>query len=231
MISRELVKETVREDTNGYRKLANISFTKEGGVFSYDNLVSDPHVDPLPYCMEAQKLFELYQTCVGRRQIETILENYVESMQAVKIARGHMYFVPRDYMAKLSLFEDLIDLLEQNNQFQRLGRSPLAANSMFVVNDAKQRDKMAFAFYAAARKEIAEYEERATHLIQSGSQSPNILEKLSLRIRGLEEKRSYYEGILNKELTALDDQFTSLRYLSEELQIRARGLRVKKNAA
>lgn len=98
-ISRELVKETVREDTNSYRKLANISFTKEGGVFSYDNLVSDPHVDPLPYCMEAQKLFELYQTCVGRRQIETILENYVESMQAVKIARGHMYFVPRDYMA------------------------------------------------------------------------------------------------------------------------------------
>ena len=107
VISRELVKETVREDTNGYRKLANISFTKEGGVFSYDNLVSDPHMDPLPYCMEAQKLFELYQTCVGRRQIETILENYVESMQAVKIARGHMYFVPRDYMAKLSLFEDL----------------------------------------------------------------------------------------------------------------------------
>ena len=188
-------------------------------------------MDPLPYCMEAQKLFELYQTCVGRRQIETILENYVESMQAVKIARGHMYFVPRDYMAKLSLFEDLIDLLEQNNQFQRPGRSPLAANSMFVVNDAKQRDKMAFAFYTAARKEIEEYEERATHLIQSGSQSPSILEKLSLRIRGLEEKRSYYEGILNKELTALDDQFTSLRYLSEELQIRARGLRVKKNAA
>ena len=41
----------------------------------------------------------------------------------------------------------------------------------------------------------------------------------------------YYEEILNKELTALDDQFTSLRYLSDELQIRARGLRVKKKAA
>lgn len=35
------------------------------------------------------------------------------------------------------------------------------------VNDNmdKQRDKMAFAFYTAARKEIEEYEERATHLI------------------------------------------------------------------
>lgn len=230
-ISRELVKETVHEDTNEYKKLANISFTKEGGIFSYDNMVSDPHVDPLNYCLEAQRLFELYQTCVGRRQIETLLENYVESMQAVKIARGHIYFVPRDYMAKLNLFEDFIELLEGNNQFQRPGRDPLDANSMFVVNDAKQREKMAVAFYNTACGEIAEYEKRATHLIQSDSRSPAILERLALRIKGLEDKRSYYEAILQKELTDMDEQFTSLRYLSDELQIRARGLRVQKKTA
>lgn len=205
--------------------------TKEGAIFSYDNLISDAHVDPLTYCLEAQRLFDLYQNCVGRRQVETLLENYVESMQAVKIARGHMYFVPRDYMAKLNLFEDFIELLEQHNQFERTGRVPLDANSMFVVDDAKQREKMAVAFYNTARKEIAEYEERATHLIQTGSQSPAILERLSLRIKGLEDKRSYYEGILNKELTELNDQFTSLRYLSDELQIRARGLRMQKRVA
>lgn len=231
VISRELVKETVHEDTNEYKKLSNISFTKEGSIFSYDNMVSDPHVDPLSYCLEAQRLFELYQNCVGRRQIETLLENYVESMQAVKIARGHIYFIPRDYMTKLSLFEDFIELLEQNNQFSRPGRMPLDANSMFVVDDAKQREKMTAAFYNTVRKEIAEYEERATHLIQSGSQSPAILDRLVLRIQGLEQKRSYYEGILSRELTDLNDQFTSLRYLSEELQIRARGLRTQKKAA
>ena len=81
-------------------------------------------------------------------------------MQAVKIARGHIYFVPRDYMAKLTLFEDFIELLEQNNQFKRPGRVPMDANSMFVVDDAKQREKMASAFYNTVRKEIAEYEER-----------------------------------------------------------------------
>ena len=231
VISRELIKETVHEDTNEYKKLANISFAKEGGIFSYDNMVSDPHVDPLPYCLEAQRLFDLYQNCIGRRQLETLLENYVESMQAVKIARGHIYFVPRDYMAKLTLFEDFIELLEQTNQFKRPGRVPMDANSMFVVDDAKQREKMASAFYNTVRKEIAEYEERATHLIQSGSQSPAILDRLVLRIQGLEQKRSYYEGILSRELTDLNDQFTSLRYLSEELQIRARGLRSQKNAA
>lgn len=115
----------------------------------------------------------------------------MDSMQAVKIAWGHIYFIPRDYMAKLTLFEDFIELLEQQNQFSRPERVPLDANSMFVVDDAKQRDKMASAFYSTVRKEIAEYKERATHLIQSGSQSPNILDRLVLRIQGLEQKRSW----------------------------------------
>ena len=155
----------------------------------------------------------------------------MDSIQDVKIAWGHIYFIPRDYMAKLTLFEDFIELLEQQNQFSRPERVPQDANSMFVVDDAKQRDKMASAFYSTVRKEIADYKERATHLIQSGSQSPNILDRLVLRIQGLEQKRGYYEGILSRELTDLNDQFTSLRYLSEELQIRARGLRVQKTVA
>lgn len=62
MISRELVKETVHEDTNEYRKLANITFNKTSKLFSYDNLVSDPFIDPLPYCMEAQRLLNSTRT-------------------------------------------------------------------------------------------------------------------------------------------------------------------------
>jgi hypothetical protein len=194
IISRELVKETVHEDTNEYKKLANISFSKAGQVFSYDNLVSDHQVDPLKYCLEAQKLFELYQECAGRRQIETLLENYVDSMQAVKLARGRIYFIPRDFMAKLTLFEDFIQLLEQNNQYSHAGRVPMDSNSMFVVDDAKQREKMAAAFYRTVRAEIAEYEERAAHLIQSGNQSPAIMERCVLRVRGLEQKKSPLRG-------------------------------------
>ena len=36
VISRELVKETVHEDTNEYRKLANITFNKTSKLFSYE---------------------------------------------------------------------------------------------------------------------------------------------------------------------------------------------------
>lgn len=230
IVSRELVKETVREDTNVYQKLANISFSKDSKVFSYDNLAADPHIDPLPYCLEAQKLFELYQRCAARRQIETLLENYVESMQGVKICRGHVYFIPRDFIPKVQLFEDLIELLKEKNLTGRPGHVPLDANSLFVVDDAKQRDKMAAAFYRSVRKEIAEYEKSATHLIQTGNQSPAIMERWVLRIQGLEEKKRHYEEILKRELTQLNDEFASLRYLSDELRIRAVGLRSRRRA-
>ena len=163
--------------------------------------------------------------------METLLENYVDSMQAVKIARGRMYFIPRDYMAKIALFEDFIGLLEQHNQYTRPGRAPLDSNSMFVVDDAKQRDKMAGAFYRSTRRELTEYEERATRLIQNNSQSAAILERMALAIQGLEQKKSYYEDILKQELHELDGQFTSLRYLAGELRIRAAGVRSGRKAA
>ena len=50
IISRELVKETLHEDTNEYKKLANISLDRGSGVFSYDNLEADPNVDALSCC-------------------------------------------------------------------------------------------------------------------------------------------------------------------------------------
>ena len=231
VLSRELVKETVHEDTNEYKKLANISLDRSSGFFCYGNFTPDDQVDAMPYCMEAQRLFELYRRCIGRGQLETILTNYVDSMQAVKLSRGHNYFMPRDFMVNITLFEDLIELLEENNLLQKPNRSPLDANSIYVVDDAKQRKKMAAAFYRTVREEIAEYEKRATNLIQGGNRSPSIMDRCILAIRGLEEKKAHYEDILKQELHDLDEQFTSLRYLSDELQIRARGLRAQKRAA
>ena len=113
----------------------------------------------------------------------------------------------------------------------RPDRAPLAVNSIFVVDDAKQRNKMATAFYQPVRKEIADCEEHVTHLIQSGSQSPKIMERWIMRIQGLQEKKRSYEDILKRELSELDDNFTSLRYLSDELRIRAAGLRSQKKVA
>lgn len=60
MASRELVKKTVREDTNEYRKLTSVTFSKTNKLSSYDNLVPGPFIDPPPYCTGVQRLFEPY---------------------------------------------------------------------------------------------------------------------------------------------------------------------------
>ena len=70
--SRELVKETLNQRTNQYEKLANIFYDRRDNRFGYDNIGFDADIDPLNYCHRAEELFELYQICANRRQIETI---------------------------------------------------------------------------------------------------------------------------------------------------------------
>ena len=57
------------------------------------------------------------------------------------------------------------------------------------------------------------------------------MDRLVLGIQKLEQKKSYYESILKQELHDVDDQYTSLRYLSNELQLRARNLQAQKRSA
>ena len=170
-ISRELVKETLNEDTNRYEKLANISLKRNSGYFGYDNIAYDGEIDAGKYCRRAEELFELYQTCANRRQVETICLNFLRGLEATKLSvNGHLYFVPRHSMEKVDIFEDFIAAVSTLNKSDTL----LIANSIFVIDDAKQRSKMTEEFYVAVKKEIAEYQERADYLIRSGCGSPAI---------------------------------------------------------
>ena len=104
------------------------------------------------------------------------------------------------------------------------------ANSFYLIDDAKQRDKMTEEFYLAVKKEIAQYQERADYFIQSGCSSPSTMERWVVKIQTLEEKKRRYENILRRELSGLDEEFESLRLLSQELSLRARGIRSRKAA-
>ena len=106
----------------------------------------------------------------------------------------------------------------------------LSVNSFYIIDDAKQRDKMTEEFYSAVKKEIALYQEKADYLIQSGSRSPAIMERWVNKIATLEQKKQHYEEILRRELDGLDDEFETLRLLSQELSVRANGLRFRKAA-
>ena len=51
-----------------------------------------------------------------------------------------------------------------------------------------------------------------------------------LKIEALEQKKQHYEEILRQELTGLDDEFSALKLLSQELQVRSRGLRFRQQS-
>lgn len=187
-----------------------------------DNLVLDDAVDVQGCCRKAEELFELYQRCANRKQIETICVNFLRGMEATKLSvTGHMYFVPRTFMERVDIFEDFITLLSGLNKKQ----TPLVVNSFYIIDDAKQRDKMTEEFYLAVKKEIAAYQEKCDYLIKSSSQSPAVMERWVLKVQALEEKKRHYEGVLQRELDGLDDEFSVLKLLSQELQVRARSIR------
>lgn len=173
------------------------------------------------YCEKAAELFDLYRTCVHRGQTETVLEHQLVRMQATKVCHGKIYFCPRSHMEYVDIFEQYVEELCRNN---RNPGSTLMVNSLFVVDDAKQREKMAGEFYDALKKEIALYADKIDYLISSGSQSPAIMNRWVLKVNGLEEKKRNYEGILQREFETLSDEFAMLRLQAQELTVRARKL-------
>ena len=80
-------------------------------------------------------------------------------------------------------------------------------------------------FYLAVKKEIAAYQEKCDYLIKSGSQSPAIMERWVTKVQALEQKKQHYEAVLQRELDGLDDEFSVLKFLSQELQVRANNIR------
>ena len=108
-------------------------------------------------------------------------------------------------------------------------RVPYSPQPM-IVEKAKQREKMASEFYALARREAQEYQERAAYLIDSGCQSAAIMERWISRIEELKAKKQRYEALFRKELTETDEEFDSLQLYQQELQMRAEGIRALKVA-
>ena len=179
-------------------------------------MVYDDAVDVPECCRRAEELFELYQRCANRKQIETICVNYLRALEATKLSiTGHMYFVPRTYLDQIDIFEDFITLLSRLNK----KATPLVVNSFYIIDDAKQREKMTEEFYLAVKKEIAAYQEKCDY------QSPAVMDRWVLKVQALEEKKRHYEGVLKRELSGLDDEFSVLKLLSQELQVRANSIR------
>lgn len=226
-ISRELVMEEPDDHTNLYTKVANVVFNRNTEALSLENVSGASPVNAQDFYVQVCDLYEKYRRCVNRRQVETVATNILAEMNAIKIqTHGHMYFVPRSSMTYVSMFEDFIETLDKHTQ----NEGSLVVNSLFVVNDEKQRQKMTSDFYAAIRKEIEMYDESVRHLIDTGCQSAAIMNRWIAKIKALNEKRRMYENLFRDQLNEVNGEFSTLQGLSQELQIRVNSSLLKKCA-
>jgi hypothetical protein len=227
IVSRELVCETLGQTTNQYLKLANLYYDRDSRYFYYSIEDYGSGLDVDGYCRQAEELFELYKRCVGRNQLENLVDNFLRSMDSLKVSvHGKVFFIPRKTMHHVALFEDFLEAVNLHNK--RTGS--LTVNSLFVADDAKQRSKMTAEFYNTVRQEIGLYMEKMETFIANGGTSPAIMDRWVNKVQALESKKKDYESLLQCELDELGDQFTTLKFLANELSVRADRVRLAKCA-
>lgn len=216
-IYRELVKETLGSRTNDYKKLANISFDKETETMYCENETFDADVDVSEYCRRALEIYERLCTCYTTEQVDAVIQDQLNRMQANKISiRGNLYFIPNSYLPLLNILEDYINAIAKHN----LNDGLVMSNSMFVVDDERQRQKMTEEFYINYKRDIQAYQERIQHFIDNGCESKVVINRWLQKIADLEQKKKTYEEVLKRKLDGLNNDYAMLQMQSEELRIR-----------
>ena len=216
-ITRELVKETLNSRTNEYQKLANICFDKENEILYIENESSDADVDVRKYCLQAQELYDRYCNCYTTDQVDAVIDDILERVQANKInIHGNLFFIPKQFLSLLNLLEDYIATIARHN----LNTGIVMSNSIFVVDDDKQRQKMTDEFYNNYKKDIEFYQERVQHFIDNGCDSKSVIERWMQKISALQQKKKTYEEILKRQLDDLNSDYAMLQMQSQELAVR-----------
>ena len=218
-IYRELVKETLGARTNEYTKLANVIFDKKTETVYTENEATDYDVDVAAYCRKAERLFSIFCSCYSTEQVESVILDQLERMQANKISiHGNLYFIPNQYLPFLNVLEDYIEAIGKHNQNDGV----VMSNSMFVVDDERQRQKMTEEFYINYRRDIEFYQKRIQNFIDNGCDSKAVIERWIKKVEALNQKKKTYEEVLQKRLDDLNNESRMLEMQAKELMVRNR---------
>lgn len=114
-ISRELVLEEVDSTTNMYTKLANIVLDKESEIITLEDAAYNPIVDSQPYFDQVQESFQLVPAAASTagRWIPCSQNAGRHGGRQDTVTRG-MYFVPRQHMARIDVFEDFLETMNEH---------------------------------------------------------------------------------------------------------------------
>lgn len=120
------------------------------------------------------------------------------------------------HQGMLDILEDYIDALAKYN----LNSGLVMANSMFVVDDEKQRSKMTEEFYINYKRDIDMYSQKIQNFIDNGCDSKAVIERWINKVKSLQAKKAIYENVLKRQLDDLDNDFALLKMQSNELAVR-----------
>lgn len=129
---------------------------------------------------------------------------------------NNLFFIPKQYLSLLNLLEDYIESLSKEN----LNPNPVHSNSMFVVDDEKQRQKMTDEFYVNYKRDIEFYQERIQHFIDNGCDSQAVIQRWIDKINALQQKKKTYEEVLQRQLDNLNNDYAMLKMQGQELAMR-----------
>lgn len=163
------------------------------------------------------ELYDRLCTCYTTDHVESVIQDQLDRMQANKISiHGNLYFIPNPYLPSLNILEDYIEAISRHN----LNDGLVMSNSMFVVDDERQRQKMTDEFYANYKRDIEFYQQRIQHFIDNGCNSDVVISRWIQKIQGLQKKKKMYEEVLKRQLDALNSDYAMLQMQSEELRVR-----------
>ena len=169
------------------------------------------------YCQQAQELYDRYCNCYTTDQVDSVIDDMLSRMQANNISiKGNLFFIPKQYLSLLNLLEDYIEAISKEN----LNSSMVHSNSMFVVDDERQRQKMTDEFYANYKRDIEFYQVRIQHFIDNGCDSPAVIQRWMQKIDSLQQKKRIYEDILQRQLDDLNSDYAMLQMQGQELTVR-----------
>jgi gamma-glutamylcyclotransferase (GGCT)/AIG2-like uncharacterized protein YtfP len=150
--------------------------------------------------------------------VETILNGFLDSMEAIKISvHGKLFFIPRHHVDKVDILEDYVEELNLRNLNSG---NPMVINSIWVMDDDKQRQKMEDEFYLTVEKEIEMYQNRLQYFLESGSESERVIPRWIDKINALKAKKARYEELFRRKLDKLSDEFEVLDLQQQELRLR-----------
>lgn len=149
--------------------------------------------------------------------MDSLIDDILRRMQANDTSiKGNLFFIPKQYLSLLNLLEDYIEAISKEN----LSNSMVHSNSMFVVDDERQRQKMTAEFYANYKRDIEFYQDRIQHFIDSGCESQAVIQRWMDKIGALQKKKKTYEEVLKQQLDDLNSDYAMLQMQARELLVR-----------